>query len=429
LLSKSKSQDISEAQKELLASKGIGAKGNIELSGDVISRVINEIVNNECTPIFAGVMIASLKVLDLSKSEKYSFDDTVRKVRNKMTPSIIKLCFEEFLDCEEDLICKKLFHQKDLSQQDCEFLTKSLFDKSIDPVYIGVMLQGLRLKRETVSENCYLKSSFSKFVASVEWEGGALVQLAEPYDGFVRTPYLGLYLAILLSYKGYASVLHSQNGLGPKYGETCLSALREHTNANLDIPHALNSLNKIRFACVDSEKATPELSDLKVMRNQMIKRSYLATFDKLNNPIQAKGENIQVCGYVHTPYLNTLSEVLKKEKNELNILIKGIEGGVVLDPYKKMIVHSLRNGKLKQFELTQIELENKFNKNEACDAEKILSGQHYFSKHIAYTASVLISIIESRENCEQALLEIESLFKNGELIKHYHDCIHFIKEN
>jgi anthranilate phosphoribosyltransferase len=266
-------------------------------------------------------------------------------------------------------------------------------------------------------------------VESVEWEGGALVQLAEPYDGFVRTPYLGLYLAILLSYKGYASVLHSQNGLGPKYGETCLSALREHTDTNLDIPYALNSLNKIRFACVDSEKATPELSDLKVLRNQMIKRSYLATFDKLNNPIQAKGENIQVCGYVHTAYLDTLSQVLKKEKNELNILIKGIEGGVVLDPYKKMTVHSLRNGKLKQFELTQIELENKFNKNEACDAEKILSGQHYFSKHIAYTASVLISIIESRENCEQALLEIESLFKNGELIKHYHDCIHFIKEN
>ena len=416
---KNNPQNLTSAHLDLLAAKGIGAHGNKEVEAALIMTAIRNIAEGESTDILSGVLLASLKILELTESECKGFEDAVEKHKATLGASFLKIVHEKLSDSGVEGLCKKLSLKEELSKSECENFTEYLVAENSDDIYVGYILQALRLKRETVAENVYLKNAMEKNMNVSKWDGGPLIQIAEPFDGFVRTPYLGVYLATILSYLGYPVVLHSQLGLGPKYGVTCLDGFAELQEDKCNSEFAVETLGQCGVAIVNSELPMSAHIKLRDIRNKMIKRGYLATIDKLMFPVSSVSRNIQVCGYVHTPYLNTLSEVFKHEENKTSILIKGVEGGVVIDPNKKMIVNVIKESECEAFNVSALQESVSMDKKSPCKPENILRGQHYFSDHIATTASVIISVAESRLTCEESLVKIKSLFKTDELLKQY----------
>jgi anthranilate phosphoribosyltransferase len=86
-------------------------------------------------------------------------------------------------------------------------------------------------------------------------------------------------------------------------------------------------LEKIGWSYVDQSIFFPELYALKKMRKEMVKRPFLATFEKLLQPIRAKNGNLIVTGYTHSHYKD---EVILQLKNQgacaEALVIKGLEG-------------------------------------------------------------------------------------------------------
>ncbi len=221
---------------------------------------------------------------------------------------------------------------KDLGLAEARDGMELILSNQVPLVQAAIFLIALRMKRESDDENRgileALRGSTQFAVATVD----ELVDIADPYDGFLRHLPAGPFLPALLAACGVPAVSHGCRELGPKFGLThhqVLAAAGIKTDLTPDAAAACVANPNIGWAYVDQQQFHPTLHHLIELRRLMVKRPCLSTLEKFCGPIRAKGKTHLVVGYVHTAYEELLPLMASHAGFSSAMIVRGIEGGVI----------------------------------------------------------------------------------------------------
>ena len=319
---------------EALAAKGIGPKGLKPLAADVLEGVVSEMRQGAPEPLVAAFLMG-FQVLEKNEIERACLLGAFDRIETTCSPSLAFLFkpLSHIPKIDAEFWIQVLVRGEELSKEACGELIPYLLDEAADDVYKVALLQGLRVKRETECENEYLLKALSDIAPRQHVNLDQLVDLSFPYDGMTRNDDISLELVGLLSLMGQPCVIHSVKNLGPKYGSVILDKISPEVIC--DANRALLGLQHCGVAILDQAHVFPALHQLLPLRNAMKKRPFLATMEKMLQPLRAK-RNIIVTGYVHSAYRESIPEMLHRVGfYEKVMLVKGLEGSVVLEPTKK----------------------------------------------------------------------------------------------
>lgn len=221
---------------------------------------------------------------------------------------------------------------KDLSLEEARDGMTLILTDSVDPVQAAIFLIALRMKRESDDENRgvleALRDTTQFAVALVD----DLIDIADPYDGFLRHLPAGPFLPALLAACGVPAVSHGCRELGPKFGWThhqVLAAAGITTDLTPEAAAICVSDPRIGWAYVDQHRFHPGLHRLIELRRLMVKRPCLSTLEKFCGPIRARGNTHLMVGYVHTAYEELLPLMARHAGFSSAMIVRGIEGGVI----------------------------------------------------------------------------------------------------
>ncbi len=220
---------------------------------------------------------------------------------------------------------------KDLTLAQAQDGMGLILSQSVSDVQTAVFLVALRMKRETDAENFGVLTALREATRYAESSVPELVDLADPYDGFLRALPVSSFLPALLAACGLPTVLHGCEQVGPKFGVTHRQILAAAgVPVNLTPQEAALRLSdpKIGWAYVDQSLFCPALHRLTEVRRLMVKRPCLSTLEKLCGPVRAQ-KNHLVVGFVHQDYERLLPEAARYAGYRSAVVIRGVEGGVV----------------------------------------------------------------------------------------------------
>ena len=248
-------------------------------------------------------------------------------------------------------------YSKDLSFEESRAAMRYILNNQADPVQAGVYLIALRMKRETDDENGgslqAILDETKQMVADVD----TVVDIAEPYDGYMRGAPVMAFLPALLAACGISAVSHGLEEVGPKFGVTHRKVLRA-AGAIVDLTpqQATAQINNPEFgwAYIDQASFCHRLHDLVPLRKRIIKRPVLTTVEVLASPIRGKKTTHLLTGYVHKPYPPVYEKLAKLAKFDSAIIVRGVEGGVtpaLNKPAKYFEYHGL-DGALTEVDIT-----------------------------------------------------------------------------
>lgn len=220
---------------------------------------------------------------------------------------------------------------KNISEEDSYNSMLSILDKDADPVQAAIYLIAMRMKRETMDENIgSLKALIDKsniITADVD----ELLDIAEPYNGFLRNTPLSAFLPAVFASIGIPCITHGVKTVGPKFGLTTKRILETagiKVGQNSQEASVSLSNKDISWAYIDQEEFCKPLYDLVDLRTRMVKRTVLTTIEVLVGPIRARNKTYLLTGYVHAAYPPVYSDLAKVAGFDSAILVKGVEGGV-----------------------------------------------------------------------------------------------------
>ena len=234
--------------------------------------------------------------------------------------------------------CLKLVNYTNATHNDIISGLDHVFNPETPEWQSAIFLEALRLKRETPTEN---KAALDYYTThSYQWDCNLdhLLYLSNPFDGMKRHMPFSIFVAPLLASIGIPTVLHGVQRIGPKYGLTAHDILAEAGHHPLKsgetIKTQLENPN-IGWGYIDQSISFPEAFKLKTLRQNMIKRPFLATIEKLNPVFKAK-ENTIVTGYTHPPYKEkSISLCHHNTLYDHSIIIRGVEGSSECHPNKR----------------------------------------------------------------------------------------------
>ncbi|HSJ97106.1 MAG TPA: anthranilate phosphoribosyltransferase, partial [Myxococcota bacterium] len=88
---------------------------------------------------------------------------------------------------------------KDISREEACAGMRAILDRRVDPVQAGIFLIALRMKRETDDENRGMLDAIREATLRATAAVDDVVDIADPYDGFVRTLPAAPFLPALLA--------------------------------------------------------------------------------------------------------------------------------------------------------------------------------------------------------------------------------------
>jgi len=221
---------------------------------------------------------------------------------------------------------------KDLSLEDARSGMQLILEGKIHPVQAAVFLIALRMKRESDDENRGILDAIRQSTRFSETQVDDLIDIADPYDGFLRHLPASPFLPAVLAACGAPAVSHGLKSIGPKYGATHRQIL---SAADIDVELSPRQAAKriadpqIGWSYVDQRHYNPALYNLVELRNLIVKRSCITTIEVMSGPVRAKGRTHLVNGYVHTAYKRIYLDLAKYAGYYSALIIKGIEGGIV----------------------------------------------------------------------------------------------------
>ncbi|MEM8845411.1 MAG: anthranilate phosphoribosyltransferase, partial [Pseudomonadota bacterium] len=200
-----------------------------------------------------------------------------------------------------------------------------------DPVQAGVYLIALRMKRETEEENGGSLQAVLEMTDRMTADVDKVVDIAEPYDGYMRGAPVIAFLPALLAACGLPAVSHGLEEVGPKFGVTHRKVLRAAgINVDYTPQQAVARINnqEISWSYIDQAQYCKPLHDLVPLRKRIIKRPVLTTVEVLAKPICGKKSTHLMTGYVHKPYPPVYEKLAKLAGFDSSVIIRGVEGGV-----------------------------------------------------------------------------------------------------
>tara|TARA_B100001013_G_scaffold65569_1_gene34263 strand:+ start:400 stop:1641 length:1242 start_codon:yes stop_codon:yes gene_type:complete len=220
---------------------------------------------------------------------------------------------------------------KDLSATDARSGMEYILDGRADEVQAAIFLIALRMKRETIAELHGVLQALLARTRTIEVDVPDLIDIADPFDGYVRGVPIAPFLPPLLAACGVQTVSNGVSSMGPKYGITAhrvLGAAGCPVGLTLESAASQIADNDIGWSYVDQSQACPALYRLLELRTRIVKRPCLTTLEVLLGPMRAKRTHLMT-GYVHKPYPPIYTELARLAGYSSAMVVRGIEGGVI----------------------------------------------------------------------------------------------------
>ncbi|KMP11366.1 hypothetical protein UZ36_04765 [Candidatus Nitromaritima sp. SCGC AAA799-C22] len=249
----------------------------------------------------------------------------------------------------------------DLTTEEAEDALSLILNEEASTVRAGVFLVAARMKLETLEENLGYWRALDKTTVRRSVELDRLLQIADPFDGFNRVPYFGLYAVPVLAAMGLPTYGHSAPTLPPKFGITFEDLLTQHygiaSKGNHERRIAL--IKEFRFGYINMQEAHPSLEKLRKLRVEIVKRTMLSTMEKMLMPVEARaGGNFLATGYFHSGYEVPMMAVARSSRFDRTLAGNGMEGTTLYGVHKPATVF-VESGK-NQPEKVQCQLDDMF---------------------------------------------------------------------
>jgi anthranilate phosphoribosyltransferase len=258
---------------------------------------------------------------------------------------------------------------RDLTEQEAEDALAMILAGDVSPVRAGVFLVAGRMKRETLAENLGYWRALDRATVKRQTTLTPLLQVADPFDGCNRAPYLGFYALPVIAALGLPVYGHSTLSLPPKFGVTFEDILHKHYGipANLSLDRRIRLLETFRFGYLSTRQTHPSLENLRGLRQEIVKRTALSTFEKMLMPLAgAPGGNFLATGYFHKGYEIPMLAVAEQSGFDRFLLVNGVEGTTLFAVHKPARAFIKKKGE--DAEERRLTLQNMFS---PADAAKI----------------------------------------------------------
>lgn len=322
-------QETSVSLQELLKKKGIGPEGSKSLKNDELELATKHFLNPSVSIITKATFLTAILLLEPNEDERKWIQQVQDNPSYFLPVQLIPFLENDHTDPLIKLI-RKLISGNDLDEAECRYCMNSLFDPQVPGYLKGPFLEGERLKRETFLENKIFLQSMWERSFRIQTSIPLLIDISDSYDGCTRTPNYSVFVAALLASGGFPTYVHSIDRVAPKEGITSHQILKAAgKNTFRPIKSVGEDLNNkdIFWGYVDQSVFFPSLYMLKEMRKEMVKRPFLATFEKLLQPIRAVEGNLIFTGYTHPHYRTELVKQLADQKQcSKALIVKGAEG-------------------------------------------------------------------------------------------------------
>lgn len=222
-------------------------------------------------------------------------------------------------------------YSKDLDFDEAYATMKHILSGEADEVQTSIFFIAIRMKRETDEENRGILQALIDISPRIEINADNLIDLSDPYDGYIRGVPASPFLPAVLAACGWNTISHGIEILGPKHGVTHHNILKAAgKNPLLSLDQVKNTLESdAGWSYVDQSIYNPVLHDMQPLRKRIIKRQVLTTVEVLAQPFRAKGKTHFASGYVHKAYPPIYASLARQAEFDSMVLIRGVEGGIV----------------------------------------------------------------------------------------------------
>ncbi|KAH9615425.1 hypothetical protein KSS87_007336 [Heliosperma pusillum] len=208
---------------------------------------------------------------------------------------------------------------------------------------LSAFLIGQRMNRETNRElKAYclaFDDEFGNAPNSMKYGAGpppvadvkSLTHYGEPYDGNTRFFRSTLFVAAVRSCYGESCLLHGVDWMPPKGGvteEQMLQYMGANTHLTTLQAKQLIEDDNVGFAYVSLREARPSLYSLIGLREHIKKRPPLATSEKVQQFVRARGKEAIVAGFYHEGYEEPLLMLMRRRGIHAGLVVKGEEGAL-----------------------------------------------------------------------------------------------------
>lgn len=244
---------------------------------------------------------------------------------------------------------------KDLSAEQTEQAMRLVLAQGADPVQSAIFLIALRMKRETDDENIGVLRAVRDATKQSVVEVDELVDLFDPYNGYIRSLPMSPFIPSVLAACGLACYSHGVERAGPKYGvthEEVLAAAGIDVAVSVDGAASNIAAPDIGWAYVSQSRFCSALSALSELRHKMVKRSVLTTVEGLAGALVGRRQTHLVTGYVHKAYPPIYLGLARQVGYSSALAIRGVEGGVIPSLRQNAKGHQLLGGEIAQHNLS-----------------------------------------------------------------------------
>ncbi|CAN6548895.1 unnamed protein product [Malus baccata var. baccata] len=203
---------------------------------------------------------------------------------------------------------------------------------SVSEALLSALLIGQRMNRETDRElKAYCLAFDDEFGDTPIADVKSLTHYGEPYDGNTRFFRSTLFVAAVRSCYSESCLLHGLDWMPPKGGvteEQMLKFMGANTSLTPLQAKLLLEDEDIGFAYISQREARPSLYSLVKLREHIKKRPPLATTEKVQQFVKARGKEAIVAGFYHEGFEEPLLMLMKRRGVNAGLVVKGEEGAL-----------------------------------------------------------------------------------------------------
>lgn len=222
-------------------------------------------------------------------------------------------------------------YSKDLSYEEAYEAMRIILSGDANPVQAGIYLIALRMKRETDIENRASLQAIRDTMSPVTVNTEHLVEIADPYDGWLRGLPVSAFVGPVLAACGVTAVSTGLESVGPKHGMNHFRVLQA---AGIDVTRNQETVKQqlehpdIGWGYIDQREFCPALHELLPLRQTIVKRPVITTLEVLTKPFVATGKTHLMTGYVHKAYPPVYTSLARSAEFDSALIVRGVEGGV-----------------------------------------------------------------------------------------------------
>ncbi|CAI2719270.1 hypothetical protein [Nitrospina watsonii] len=229
---------------------------------------------------------------------------------------------------------------KDLTEAEAEDGLSLVLDHAVSEARAAVFLIASRMKIESIGETRGFYRALDATTLKREVGLDRLLQVADAFDGFVRAPQFGFYTIPVLAQMGLPAFALSALPTAPKHGVTCEDLLIHHYGArpNTTLEERARLIEQFGFGYLGTEQCHPKLEGLRGLREEVVKRTTLATLEKMLMPLKAQ-HTFLASNYFHPGYETAMIEVAKISGFDRVLIGNGMEGSTLYGVHKQAKVY------------------------------------------------------------------------------------------